>query len=1047
MHQGLTQNPFYVLGLSLTASQQDVVDAYDDGVSDDPGRENSLAEARQALLTPRTRLGAELGFLPDTPEGEARRLVSMLKTAGSDTDAILASALRLSPLSRGNLLSTLASRRKPDADLVVHLNGAQAEADADAVARSINRARKEAGIVASDENAVRDGLPSIFENQNVNIFGVFEDPNELADVVNEATKRILALGDEDRTDRLDALLQAYWRAVSRETSDIQRFLQQCGEDIMSEPSDQGAVESYIASLQRWDRFGQPLQVFEQAKGREEREAQAIQRMVRLLCLDLANVKSRSDVAFRISEAASAVFAELDRASKQLSDDLEQLRDNIALEKCAALEKLAKSAKGNLLAFAAEVGSSPDPVPDGSAPSLLVKELIATLSKLDKPLDYPWVVVRGVSVDMFTETKNTEATRVFTQRLLRLTKSHEASVDVVVKLTDDLRDLERIEKETGLSTAIQRKDWATANALVDDLLKLAGTDEERKTLRDVKSKLAAKREQGGSWKVLGWIAAAVVAIGFIGNLGQKTPSTPIYTPTPTWDQPRPLPPINNPTLPPRQPEPSLPPRPDYAELKPDKITPAMGVDGPRHSLPEIRYCVFESSRLEKIRGLAIGDALVDRFNAAIQDLNDRCSRYTYRRGELQSVEMEAVARDSVLAQDAQTRVREWRAAIATPQQPAPATLPGYVENRPAVPAGNAAPYSRENVRYCLYQEARISAAQRLISDSAVMEAYGRALADWRSICQRYPHRQEDMSAVRVELIVRSDVLRQEGEALFGAWRASAPPSPPPVPERQITADLLVPDEARRVQVRLAELGYFKGPANGTWGPASRSAMRNFNSMNGFGDTDIADTTTVSRLFAASAIRPVSAGSALPRTYIEATYPPPSGATLNPLNKNDAARIHTRLREFGFFQGKNDTLWSGASRVALREFKAKNGLPADEVWDAGTETALLNAMIDPRIVAEKEFETNIIGRWSTEPNSCSRARVGDALPITISKERAAVSGQGCEFLERQGSGMTWTVRASCRVDTDTWIANIRLTRNGDSLIWSSERGTTVYRRCTN
>jgi peptidoglycan hydrolase-like protein with peptidoglycan-binding domain len=64
-------------------------------------------------------------------------------------------------------------------------------------------------------------------------------------------------------------------------------------------------------------------------------------------------------------------------------------------------------------------------------------------------------------------------------------------------------------------------------------------------------------------------------------------------------------------------------------------------------------------------------------------------------------------------------------------------------------------------------------------------------------------------------------------------------------------------------------------------------------------------------------------------------------MNPLNRKDAIRIHSRLRDLGLFRGKNDTVWSDASRLAIREFKKKNGLQSDDNWDGNTENRLFAA----------------------------------------------------------------------------------------------------------
>jgi hypothetical protein len=56
----------------------------------------------------------------------------------------------------------------------------------------------------------------------------------------------------------------------------------------------------------------------------------------------------------------------------------------------------------------------------------------------------------------------------------------------------------------------------------------------------------------------------------------------------------------------------------------------------------------------------------------------------------------------------------------------------------------------------------------------------------------------------------------------------------------------PSDAIWVQARLADLGYFASTRSGIWGPASRSALRDFKSMNGLQEDDRWDRETEQRL---------------------------------------------------------------------------------------------------------------------------------------------------------------------------------------------------------
>jgi hypothetical protein len=56
----------------------------------------------------------------------------------------------------------------------------------------------------------------------------------------------------------------------------------------------------------------------------------------------------------------------------------------------------------------------------------------------------------------------------------------------------------------------------------------------------------------------------------------------------------------------------------------------------------------------------------------------------------------------------------------------------------------------------------------------------------------------------------------------------------------------PSDAIWMQARLADLGYFSSTRSGIWGPASRSALRDFKSMNGLQEDDRWDRETEQRL---------------------------------------------------------------------------------------------------------------------------------------------------------------------------------------------------------
>jgi hypothetical protein len=302
-----------------------------------------------------------------------------------------------------------------------------------------------------------------------------------------------------------------------------------------------------------------------------------------------------------------------------------------------------------------------------------------------------------------------------------------------------------------------------------------------------------------------------------------------------------------------------------------------------------------------------------------------------------------------------------------------------EERP--PIGTAVQFSRMNLRYCIYQEVRLEAIGP-VTYSTESDVFSALIKDWNSRCSRFRHAAGDKEAIDLEVKARRTALEAEGRALVRGWQRKIETTlqhvPEPAaavatstPQRLEASDplpaiitmgrnpkselgwgfnpllkspslvLLRSDSAMRVQERLDELGYTIKPADGNWGPTSRVALRHFKEANGLLANDGFDIETAVRLFSASASRAVAptASSAGDATgTIESAYPPPPGATLNPLNRADAERIQRRLAALGYYGGKVYGLWGATSRKALHAFKTANDLADDDDWDAITETVL-------------------------------------------------------------------------------------------------------------
>jgi len=155
-----------------------------------------------------------------------------------------------------------------------------------------------------------------------------------------------------------------------------------------------------------------------------------------------------------------------------------------------------------------------------------------------------------------------------------------------------------------------------------------------------------------------------------------------------------------------------------------------------------------------------------------------------------------------------------------------------------------------------------------------------------------------------------------------------------PAQKVTVLLnpALPEDARIIQTRLAELGFYDLPIDGIWGKGSRTALMAFKEKNSLGSSDTWDTETQSLLLRED--KP----SALPSSEPD-QHPISSGAIiLNPSDPSDAKKIQARLGDLGLYEGAIDGVWGKGSRAGLKLFKQEHALKNPDTWDKETQMLL-------------------------------------------------------------------------------------------------------------
>ena len=129
------------------------------------------------------------------------------------------------------------------------------------------------------------------------------------------------------------------------------------------------------------------------------------------------------------------------------------------------------------------------------------------------------------------------------------------------------------------------------------------------------------------------------------------------------------------------------------------------------------------------------------------------------------------------------------------------------------------------------------------------------------------------------------------------------------------------EVRKLQARLAELGYYSGGTDGIYGQTTVAAVKAFQRNNGLSGDGQAGEQTQSKLYAATA---KYASSPV------ATANPDSVRSLSlGMTGNDVYALQARLIELRYMTGVADGVFGTETQEALRDFQRNNGLTPDGV----------------------------------------------------------------------------------------------------------------------
>lgn len=360
----LHRNPFAILGVTNRDDRKKIVQqAEQKSLESD---HDSCHKARSDLTNPRTRLSAEIAWLP----GASPRKVSQLLEGLLREPMSIRAESGLPTLAHCNLMAAafeavnIEDEADDLADFILEMASRVDQLDVDEVMRDINEDRSVSGfpeIHALDQveseiserkryfkNSIKDALNRL-------------PPASLLNAMALAVDRATGGGDEHAPELIDDLVDSYaievQSVLEKEAENVQKLIQAARDSVKSGES---AVESLIGKIEKvarnWDKFARPIQLSAKARGIDHAPSTALAYSIRSLAIDLFNTHDMLESSQRLTNLGQELFGQLPEVSERVEQDAIALADIQTRRKQAESESKKREEEwAREITYSAEVG--------------------------------------------------------------------------------------------------------------------------------------------------------------------------------------------------------------------------------------------------------------------------------------------------------------------------------------------------------------------------------------------------------------------------------------------------------------------------------------------------------------------------------------------------------------------------------------------------------------------------------------------------------------------------------------------------------------------
>jgi hypothetical protein len=480
----LENNPFRVLKANYRSSATEISDLVEDAELDGLHHEDELQKARQALVTPKSRLLFELSWLPELSQLQKRKLEDLLRQA--DPAVILTQIDHFPDLARANIAAHLCSKGNASIEVVHTLAQSWDELDEVHLLKFLNEERRSSGFPGVEENQLRDGLRDIRQRHATAaanwIWSLPLPGKAMNDVVEQELERnpdssflrqLVEMYDKESEPHLAVIKESVLTATAaakKVSADLPQHIKEIEELLVA-----------------WDSINQPVQVFSQFRGQEEGRSKQLYEIVRKLCLELANEHDRYEEALRLSSALLSTFPELESIAESLKEDITALeslsQEKKISDKLDPLVEACERAKKNASSFGHALRSDGFSENGGKLLSDVVKSFNAARRSLPEP-GVAYLVVRDLALSLNNESNDPQSAFILVNGLIEL-DSGKGPKTVFEKLREERAILHKnwkmkeLERQSGNVNAMIR--------VVDELLVYANP-KDRSELEQLKANL-------------------------------------------------------------------------------------------------------------------------------------------------------------------------------------------------------------------------------------------------------------------------------------------------------------------------------------------------------------------------------------------------------------------------------------------------------------------------------------------------------------------------------------------------------------------------------